>query len=693
MKLIGNILGMPKAESDSEMLSQAFVETADFQALAETRHFNFVVGRRGSGKSAIFQKLKEKLSKEKDLFVLFSTPQEHEVLSLQSTFAQIPCEYGQVRAIMRVLWKVQLCFFILEKLLEHYKFKTTSTFAFLKSFEKTHKEELGVKGLARSNYIIRKIDLKGMSISEVPDLFARRYNLSEFERGISSALEELNKNAVICFDGLDEGWNPNLASTGVLGGLGAAASDFADRKTRIHVCLFVRDNMFRALSYYDSDFSRNIEGNTLRLHWSEDALLQLVANRLRVVKSLQDIESDVKVWNRFAHRDLKDKVGFQLCLKHTLYRPRDILVLLNSAFINAKRCGRDEIVEADVESTAQRISQDRLQDLFKEYQTVFPGLKLFIQPFQGKSAISSYSSIIELLNVIVAESRFDEEGSGDFALLDSGRQVFSALYSVGFLGLEDPKNGGFSFCHDGGYADLAEVPPDRKVLIHPCYWKALEATSEATAGEVLVQINDEYEVKQSDEAMDLRIQRIGQTVEGLNKIPLGPDGAHEFEKWVLRTIQILFAEKLQNIELKPNPNDALQKRDIVATNMAKDGFWRRVFEDYNSRQVIFEIKNYENLKIEDYRQLLSYSRGEYGNFGVIVSRTKDEGLSDAERGWVKEIHDQHGVLILIVPAVVLVRCLSKLRNFKKHNYTEEQFGKILDKFVRSYLCLRHSRRK
>ena len=52
----GNLLGGDRAEVDHVMLEKAFVQTHDFQALVTTTNFNFVVGRRGTGKSALFIK-------------------------------------------------------------------------------------------------------------------------------------------------------------------------------------------------------------------------------------------------------------------------------------------------------------------------------------------------------------------------------------------------------------------------------------------------------------------------------------------------------------------------------------------------------------------------------------------------------------------------------------------------------------
>src|SRR4051812_29696910 len=55
----GHILGHARAEADGDMLKRAFVETVDLQALLNSTTFNYVVGRRGTGKSALFNKLRE----------------------------------------------------------------------------------------------------------------------------------------------------------------------------------------------------------------------------------------------------------------------------------------------------------------------------------------------------------------------------------------------------------------------------------------------------------------------------------------------------------------------------------------------------------------------------------------------------------------------------------------------------------
>ena len=229
------------------------------------------------------------------------------------------------------------------------------------------------------------------------------------------------------------------------------------RPSNIHGALFLRDNIFRSIAHFDADYSRHIEGNTLRLRWDETSLLHLIANRLRFRPGLDSTVSDVRAWNRFAQRELGDREGFRRCLNHTLYRPRDLLVLLNQAAIIAARSSRQNIVNEDIAATAKQISQDRLADLLKEYDTVLPGLDLFTKAFTHQPALSTVRVLVAYLNEVVASDPYETRAAGDFALLGTGADVLLALYGVGFVGMEDASTGRYVFCHDGAPSTLRPI--------------------------------------------------------------------------------------------------------------------------------------------------------------------------------------------------------------------------------------------
>jgi hypothetical protein len=392
--------------------------------------------------------------------------------------------------------------------------------------------------------------------------------------------------------------------------------------------------MFRALAHFDPDFSRHIEGADLRLRWDEGSLLHFTAERIRVAFSL-DVENDARIWGRFAQRGLEGREGFEKCLRHTLYRPRDVLVLLNKACMIANQSGRNQIIDDDVTTASIMISTDRLEDLFKEYDVVLPGLRLFAEVFLGTKAIWRYAEVLALPNKALDEQSYSAEDASDFAVLGISNEIFMALYSVGFLGVQRDGTQTYVFCHDGASSNIMNISPDTNVAVHPCYWRALDISETVSEIDMLTHVHDEYEPVKGKELGDRRMQRLGQVVEEFPQILEGEEHASAFEDWVLRAIKIVFAGPLSNIVLHPNA-DAVQRRDIVATNNAQSGFWRRVYEDYKARQVIFEVKNYSDLSITDIRQALSYSGREYGRIVFLVYRGENEGVSEKERSWLLE---------------------------------------------------------
>ena len=189
---------------------------------------------------------------------------------------------------------------------------------------------------------------------------------------------------------------------------------------------------------------------------------------------------------------------------------------------------------------------------------------------------------------------------------------------------------------------------------------------------------------------NIRTRRLGQLVTELPNCPEGQDGANEYEKWVLTACQILFAGDLANFALHPTP-DGIQRRDVIATNQAERGFWKRVLDDYKCRQVVFEAKNFADLSLDDFRQALSYTGNQYGNLVFIVNRVDNEKMDDKVRAWVKEMWDQKRTMVMTLPTAMLTRCLKKVRSPNRRNYVDEVLSRRLDTFERSYLSLRHAR--
>jgi len=501
-------------------------------------------------------------------------------------------------------------------------------------------------------------------------------------------LETSGWRAVILIDGLDEGWRPEDLEAGIIGGLCTTAVDLRDRTTNIHVLVFIRDNMFRLLSGLDSDFSRNMAGDNIRLTWDHSTLFDLVARRLRAINGWPVTLSSVEAWNRFASDSLQGEDGFRECLRHTLYRPRDVLELLNRASVRAERKGHGGIVAEDVLDGAKDISDLRLQDLVNEYEEVMPGLKSYVAAFSGRSAIDTFGSIISLFQTI--RPKLPVPAQRTFARLGTPSNVFQSLFGVGFIGVE-VSSSGFQFCHDGADVSGAEPKADTKIAVHPCYSRALDVTlPEGTSFDVLLpmlqDVNDDYDEEPGNQegVRHLLVDGFEKLVRDLADIPTGHNGAHRFEEWVHNVITLLFSGSLSDIELHPDTKGTL-RRDVVGANVAARGLWKRLASTYRASHVVFEVKNFERLEPDAYAQARAYQGAIYGNLAFIIYRSKRDTLDANEKSHL-QTHWGQGALIVLVPAhTILLRCLQKQRHNDRPDYTARAFTKWVHRHERTYV--------
>ena len=667
-----NALGDVRAESDGHMLSQAFVETPDYRALIESSDRTIVVGRRGTGKSALVQGLRRYWEKNDNVDVLSIVPEEYEALALRPLASLFGPHFEHIRAGIRVAWRYAFMMETVRTMSRHYYFKRHSQSNFLVSQLK-HWDSLGRHILDKYRALLRSsIDRDMPTEGRIGDL-AQKLDLQKVEEGVVEMAKETKRELVILVDCLDEGYQPDDVGVGVVDGLIQGAIDIKARPLGVRPLVFLRDNIFRSIQLKDRDYSRNIEGNVLRLHWDAHTLYDFVTRRIRVAFDVKE-QSSVRIWNRVVGGGLKGRSGFESIVRMTLHRPRDILTLLNEAFF---RVGPGGIDSKRIVEVGKLMSENRLNDLVAEYQALFPAIRTLINLFRGKPAEWQVREI----HMKVDELQRDE---GDPLVRQEMTLVYPSvvdvLFGIGFLGV-GVGEGTFSFCHDGRRRD-ASVGEGR-ALVHPCYWMALDCLT--ADGAEMSEIYDEYSIETSRASPSVRKGMIDDHVSALDGIVVGREGATEFEVWCANAIRICFAKGLRNVERNPNPQGPLRP-DVLATNVGEGNFWKRVYDDYRCRQVVFEMKNKDALDAEDYHQITSYLGGDYGNIAFFVTREAGIELrrgGDLDR--VREIYTRQGVLVVKLTGRFFCQLLRKLKDPRRHDDVNDALHKVLDTYTRLYI--------
>ena len=676
-----NLLGDLRAEADTAMLVRAYYDTPDFRTLIESSDRTLVVGRRGTGKSALAYRLAKHWQSAQRTHVVSVSPEEDQVIALRPLVGLFGDTYRGIRAGSRIAWRYAFALEIACALRRAQRFRQSASDTLTK-----HTAAWLAAGDTCSERLrttLRSV-IRGNTPEERIGSLARDLQLSSLLDSLHAVLDETKTACVLLVDRLDEGFEPDGAGVAFVAGTVHAGIDLNTNFERVRPVLFLRDNIYRSISQADPDASRDIEGQVIRLHWAEYDLFNLVVNRLRVAFSV-DIENNKRVWDRCTAAQLHGMDGFRQCLRLTLYRPRDLLALLNEAFFRASRQDRREIAPSDLDETARAISQNRLDDLKKEYATILPGLSHFISALARGPAELPMTTARQHVQSTLDAQDVPVPVAQDLAIHATADAVLRSLYSVGFLGVKDPVSGSFRFCHDGQVGASA-FDAEARLLVHPCYWLALNFGQDGLAPEEAREIHDEYDIAVVSATPEVREARIGALIARLGQTPEGTEGAPDFEQWCLDSLRIVCSGHLRNIILHPNSN-ALQRRDVVGTNLGETAFWRRLREDYAVRQVIFEAKNYADLSADDYRQVLSYLHGEYGRLAFVITRDEAvEPRTGRDLDWIRELFFTKQVLVVKLTGKWLARLLGKLRSPQKHDAVTDQFSSLLDSYTRLYLA-------
>ncbi|MCY4259572.1 MAG: hypothetical protein OXC91_04840 [Rhodobacteraceae bacterium] len=692
-------LGDVRAEEDAEMLKQAFVETDDYRTLIERNERCIVVGRRGTGKSALALKLAERQEEEQNAILITIAGDEEENIGIEEKIQKFGNSYGRQKAAAKLVWLYAIWMEILQQVRDR---GNDGRKGRKMRKERVSKWVQGRKSIGKRVWEVLREETERQKIAEIGEL-DRQLDIRKIGEEVGEILENENRTVYIIVDRLDEGWEVSESGIAAVNGLVQGIIETRVRIKRVVPIVFIRDNMYRGIQEMDPDFCRNIEGQVLRLYWSNQKLWEVIVERLRIAKSGRQ-EATEKIWNQCVEEELMGREGFTKYLKRTLYRPRDILGLIQATLEMAEKSGRSKINLKYIQLSAKEISNNRLLDLFKEYTAMLPLLPTYTEVWRN-SNVQRKAEIIkeEIQDRLDKTTATSQERQEWLVLKEDTSSALKQQYGVGLVGIQDRRTGAYSFCQDGR-PRMEEIRDDDKIMLHPAYWHGLNANGTELEVGTSQDIYDEYEIERQSDAPVLRQRMLRERRNALTEIVIGVDGAANLEEWCVEVIQICFAKSLRNVERQP-VSTGTNRPDIVARNLGISEFWGRVLNDYHSRQVVFEVKNKDDFDSNDIRQLAAYLTNGAGSIGFLVTRGGTENLErGAELDQIRDAWTNERKLILKIPCALLSKLLGRLEQTSRHDKVDNFLNSLLDRYERCYIkgqlpagrkmtCARKSNRK
>jgi hypothetical protein len=269
--------GDDSAEKDPFLL-EYFVASDAFRRLRQKAK-SIVVGRKGSGKSALRKKLEQEFGGEPNTFVINLSPKYNSIKSVLND-KDIVESFGQ-EIFFQHTWLRQILLDSLCAVEDQAKgqyAKASEEFSRRVALELNRTSKDFVENVAD---ILSKVKGKAGSLGDFGIQIERELRTIAELDSLEHHLLKLADGGVffvVLIDDLDLGWDNSTTANNLLLGLLSATNYLSDRSHTIFPCVFLHEDVYSTLitQTQHSDKYRNIE----RIRWDKEDLLKILNQRI-----------------------------------------------------------------------------------------------------------------------------------------------------------------------------------------------------------------------------------------------------------------------------------------------------------------------------------------------------------------------------------------------------------------------------
>lgn len=528
-------IGAAAAEED-EYLSTCFVDTGDLALLEDpSNHRIIVLGRTGSGKSALIARLCERHSQ----YAIEISPENLALTYVSnSTILKFFSDLGvNLDPFFKLLWRHIFTVEILNRYFQHGDDQGTKNLIdrlrmrfpgnnrqdkemkqavdYLEKWGKTFwqdteyrvkevtvkvEKELSVKASAGLGISAAKMTASGEGAHKLTEekkvelrklgqdviAAAQVQDLHKVMKLLDSVLADRQKPYFIVIDKLDENWVEEKLRYKLIVALIQAARDFSQIKNAKVILALRRDlvdrvfRLMRGAGFQEEKY----ESLYLTLTWEKSQLIEILDRRVTALLVPRYTKGSP------THKDLLpskvDNVPISKYLTDRAIRPRDIIAFFNACIVagtDLSRLQKKQFMEAE-----RAYSHLRLRALGDEWSADYPALLDTSKLLRGRPTSFKLSAVkdedvADLCLTIAAE---DPGGIGILqrecirvAEADLEPAMFKMylvqiFYKVGLIGLKlDRQESAIWVAEAGRRVSITDIHQESSVLVHPMYHRAL----------------------------------------------------------------------------------------------------------------------------------------------------------------------------------------------------------------------------
>ena len=374
-------LGDVAAENESRELRTYFVRTGQF-IQAKRGHARLVIGRKGSGKTAIFYALRDSFAKAHGNLVLDLKPEGHQFLKLRETVLDALTPGMQMHTLI-AFWNYILLCEVAQKVSDYdYSWaerdpeRHACFRALLDEYERSGPADAGDMS---ERLLIQVERLVERFKRTAPSARAGAFTEALFKEEIHALSKVVGKylehkdEVWVLVDNLDKAW-PTRGTSHVdimivrtlLDATRKLQRELGAHDVNLKSLVFIRNDIYDHLIRETSDKGKD---TAITLNWDDaEVFKEIVATRIRSTAGLKGEFDDV--WGALFDMHVGTRPAFGFVLERCLMRPRELLAFLNKAVGTAINRGHHRVTEDDLLKAEENHSDELLQSLIFELTSI-----------------------------------------------------------------------------------------------------------------------------------------------------------------------------------------------------------------------------------------------------------------------------------------------------------------------------------
>ena len=382
-------LGASSAENELRDLSYYFLRTDAYQR-AQRGDVRLVVGRKGSGKTAVFAQTRDSLRRNKQNIILDLRPEGYKLLKFKEDVLRL-LEQGTLYHTITAFWEyvllLEVCHKLLEKDRERHKHDSTlfepyRVLADLYEGDRFISEGDFPERMARLIDSIRTRHTGNYGSNPKPRLSEPEITELLYDHDVATLRNQITdylkqKESIwILFDNLDKGWPTHglehedvLILRALLEATRKLERHLQRNEIDAHTLIFIRNDVYKLLVEESPDRGKDTRAV---LDWTDRDLLHEIVRRRLVFGGLSDQLTASEAWLTICTSHIKGEESSQYLIDRCLMRPRCLIDIINYCKSFAVNLRHQRIEAEDIEKGLNAYSTDLVFEVGLEIRDVLP---------------------------------------------------------------------------------------------------------------------------------------------------------------------------------------------------------------------------------------------------------------------------------------------------------------------------------